>query len=313
MQAPATHGRARGFILLPVALLLALVASIAFLGNRETALGTATATGTDAQDKARYAAEAGLQRLTMKLHEKGCSGGYPTFLYSPIQDTAFDGASYKTGASIFSTSGSPVKVFALGSYGDASVLLTRTDLPMHKTSSTTLALQPAAEGLDTYLDAASPSSNANKTTLLAMPGSSVPILQFDLSSLPAGAHVTSATLSTWAESGSGSGTVALHRITRAWTEVGANWTRANSSTAWSRAGGDVHDTALASATFSGAGTWLNWDITALADRWLKGNLPNQGVQLRAASGVSNLALTSSDSPTASQRPKLVITFLPTCD
>ena len=71
-------------------------------------------------------------------------------------------------------------------------------------------------------------------------------------------------------------------------------------------------TPVATTTFAGAGTWLNWDVTALADRWLKGSLPNQGVAILPAAGVTSLTLASSDNTTATQRPKLAVTFLPPC-
>ncbi|BDI04696.1 DNRLRE domain-containing protein [Sphaerotilus microaerophilus] len=312
MKAAHRHSRqgrrGSGFILLPVALLLALVAAVGFLGHRETALASATAAGTRDQDKARYAAEAGLQRVTMAMHAKGCSGIYPTIL-SPSKDTAFDGASYSAVAGALS--GSPVTVYSTGTYGDASITLTRSDVPMHQASTVTMTLQPASEGTDTYLDSASSSSNGNKGTLIGSPGTSLPILRFDLSAIPAGSHVTAATLSAYAEGGSNSGPVALHRMAGDWTEA-ANWSSSDGSTAWSAAGGDVHGTAVASATFSGAGNWLNWDVAALADRWIKGSLPNQGVQVRPAAPISSLTLTSSDGSNASQRPKLAVTFLPPC-
>lgn len=305
----ACRSARRGFILLPVVLLLSLVAAMAFLGHRETALASATAGGSRDMDKARYAAEAGLQRVTLKMHEKGCSGSYPLFLLSALQDNAFDGGRYYAYAG--RSSGSPVTVYSTGTYGDAQVTLTRADVPMHQAGTVTMTLQPAAEGVDTQIVAGSATNNGSLTTMASTPGSAYGLLRFDLSTLPAGSHVTSATLSTYASAGSGTGSVALHRVMRDWTEA-ATWTTSDGSTAWSQAGGDVHATAVASTAFAGAGTWLAWDVTALADRWLKGSVPNQGVQIRAGAGLSGLQLASSDHATAGNRPKLAVTFLPPC-
>jgi hypothetical protein len=305
----ARRSARRGFILLPVVLLLSLVAAMAFLGHRETALASATAGGSRDMDKARYAAEAGLQRVTLKMHEKGCGGSYPIILFSALQDNAFDGGKYYAYAG--KTSGSPVTLSSTGTYGDAQITLTRADVPMHQTSAVTMTLQPASEGVDTQIVNGSATHNGSLTTMASTAGSAWGMLRFDLTTLPAGSHVTSATLSSYTTAGSGSGTVALHRVMRDWTEA-ATWTTSDGSTAWSQAGGDVHTTAVASTAFAGAGTWLAWDVTALADRWIKGSLPNQGVQIRAGAGITGLQLASSDHATAGNRPRLAVTFLPPC-
>lgn len=301
--------RSGGFILLPVALLLALVAATAFLGHRETALSSAQAQGSGDADKARYAAEAGLHRAIVQMHGKGCGGSYPVPLFGPVKDTAFDGASYY--ASAWPLSGSPVEITSVGSYGDATITLTRSNVPMHQASAVTMTLQPASEGIDSYLVAGSTAGNASKPTLLGTPGSAYPVLRFNLSAIPSGSHVTSATLSTYAEAGSGTGPVALHRLLRDWTPD-VNWTTSDGSSAWASVGGDLHPSAVATASFGGAGRWLDWDITGLADRWLKGSVPNQGVQIRPGAPISSLTLTSSDGNTAAQRPRLAVTFLPPC-
>ena len=303
-----TRRTAAGFVLLPVMLLLALVAAMAYLGNHETALASATARGATDRDMATYMAEAGLNRAIVQMHGKGCGGSYPIFLFSPVQDTAFNGGRYYAYAG--KTSGSPVSITSTGTYGDVQITLTRQDVPMHQAAGTTMTLQPAA-GIDTHVLSGSSANNSAATALAAASGTAHALLSFDLTAIPAGAHVTSATLSAYATGGSGSGQVALHRVTRTWTEA-ATWATSDGGTAWSQAGGDVNAQAVASANYASANNWLNWDVTALADRWVKGSLPNQGVQLRAGAGISGLQMASSDAATATQRPKLAVTFLPPC-
>lgn len=301
--------RPAGFILLPVVLLLALVAAMAYLGNRETGLAGAMAGGATDQDKARYAAEAGLQRTIVQMHSKGCGGGYPVFLFSAMQDNGFDGAKYYAYAGALN--GSPVDIYSTGTYGDASITLKRDQVPMHQAATTTITLQPGAEGVDTYLKDVGSTVYGGQDKMNAAVGTTFPMLQFDLSSIPAGSHVTSATLSIYPTAGSNNDQVALHRVTRDWNEA-ATWSSSDGSTAWSQPGGDVSAQAVASTLFAGAGTWLDWDVTPLVDKWVKGSLPNQGVQARVGAAVSGLALASSDYPTASRRPKLAVTFLPPC-
>lgn len=309
MSRPIRKSYYAGFILLPVVLLLALVAAVAYLGNRETGLASAMARGSTDQDKARYAAEAGLNRAIAKMHDTGCSGAYPIILFSPVKDNGFDGGSYYAYAG--KLSGSPVDIYSTGTYGDASITLVRKDTPMHQSTASTVTLQPGSEGIDTYLQNTGSTNYGNAISLLANPGSAVPMLQFDLSAIPTGSHVTSATLSTYASGGSGSDQVTLYRVTRDWTEA-ANWSTSDGSTSWSQPGGDVVALAVVSTLYTGTGTWLSWDVTGLVDKWVKGSLPNQGVQLRAGSALSALNLSSSDAPTAAQRPKLAVTFLPPC-
>lgn len=297
-------------MLLPVVLLLSLIAAAAYMGNREIGINSAMMGGATDQDKARYAAEAGLHRTIVKMHGTGCSGNYPIILLSPQQDTAFDGGKYYAYAGALS--GSPVDIHSTGTYGDASITLVRNDVPMHQATTTTMTLQPGSEGVDTYVISGGASSNGSKTTLIADTAPSMPLLRFDLSALPAGAHVTSATLSAYAESGTGSGPVALHRVTRDWTDA-ATWYSSDGAVAWTTAGGDVHADPLSSTSFAGTAGWMNWDVTALADRWLKGSLPNQGVQLRSGAGITSITFVSGNAVNASQHPKLSITFLPTCD
>ena len=158
LNRPAPPGG--GFVLLAVVLLLALVAAMAWLGNRETGLASAMAGGATDQDKARYAAEAGLHRTIMQMHSKGCGGSYPIFLFSPMQDNAFDGGKYYAYAGALS--GSPADIYSTGTYGDASITLVRKDVPMHQATTTTMTLQPASEGIDTYLISGGASSVGDK-------------------------------------------------------------------------------------------------------------------------------------------------------
>jgi hypothetical protein len=308
MSARQPMHRGAGFILLPVVLLLALIAAMAYLGNRESGVISAMGGGATDMDKARYAAEAGLHRAIVKMHGSGCGGSYPIYLLSPAQDNGFDGGKYNAYA--FPWSGSPVSLTSTGTFGDASITLTRQNVPMHQSTGTTITLQPAAEGIDTYLK----DTGGNYSTsdvLLARPGTSYPLIQFDLTAIPAGSHVTAATLSAYAIGGGGSGPVALHRVSRDWTEA-ATWTTTDGGTAWSQPGGDAHPDAVASAPFTVVDSWMTWDVTALADKWVNGSLPNQGLQVRVGAGISSLSLVSSDSSNPSQRLKLAVTFQPTC-
>ncbi|MGB7990239.1 MAG: hypothetical protein WCF44_12630, partial [Candidatus Methylophosphatis roskildensis] len=201
--------RGTGFILLPVVLLLTLVAAAAYMGNRETGLASAMAGGATDMDKARYAAEAGLHRTIVQMHSKGCGGSYPAFFFSPMQDNAFDDGKYYAYAGALS--GSPVTIYSTGTYGDASITLTRQNVPMHQATTTTITLQPGSEGFDTYLKSTG-ANYSSSDSLVANAGTAFPLIRYDLAAVPAGSHVTAATLSGYAIGVGGSGSVALHRV-----------------------------------------------------------------------------------------------------
>ena len=56
-------------------------------------------------ERARYAAEAGLNAVNYVVQQKSCLGGFPT-IAAPVADTAFGGAAYSAYAN--AASGSPV-------------------------------------------------------------------------------------------------------------------------------------------------------------------------------------------------------------
>ena len=68
--------RQAGFTLLPVVLAMSLIAAIAFLLNRDNGVNADMIADQSDGDRARYAAEAGLQAANYQV-QKGCPGGYP--------------------------------------------------------------------------------------------------------------------------------------------------------------------------------------------------------------------------------------------
>ena len=97
---------------------------------------------------------------------------------------------------------------------------------------TTLTLQPdATDGIDTYVYEASANANFGTGVTLSLIGFAAlrqrVLIKFDLSSIPAGATIDSATLTLYGQgSGADNTPLAVHRILAAsgsWTEAGATW------------------------------------------------------------------------------------------
>ena len=158
------------------------------------------------------------------------------------------------------------------------------------------------------------------------------LVRFDVSSIPAGATITSARLRLFMSRSSPGAAidVELHRITSAWSEGPADpgqgegqgapatagdvtWTRAVYDTVpWGTAGGDFAAAASATeavATATGNYTWTSATLESDVQAWVDG-AANQGWMLVAPGAGDTQArrFDSRESATGARRPALVVTF-----
>jgi hypothetical protein len=82
----------------------------------------------------------------------------------------------------------------------------------------------------------------------------ISLLEFDLSGIPSGATVTSATLKVWCNNDNRGGNVSVQKVLQSWTETGATWNTRDGSTAWT--GGN----------FLASGNWSNTTLAAAGGR-----------------------------------------------
>jgi hypothetical protein len=152
-----------------------------------------------------------------------------------------------------------------------------------------------------------PNSNVNSTSLTTTAGSTTrhSYLFWDLSSIPSGASVTSATASIYVNLGTGAG-VNAHQVTASWGESTVTWASAPSALPAAYA--------LSSA---GPGTSATVDLTSLAGAWVSGAAANHGIVIErdAVSGLTVFA--SSEDANVANRPSLQVCYLtggggPTC-
>ena len=200
-----------------------------------------------------------------------------------------------------------------------SVLALALALPDRALSQTTLVLQPdPAAGEDTYIAAASPVQNYGTQIQIntsSQANSPVrPLLRFNLSSVPAGATILSATFEMYYFYTKVGSTESLraHRALRNWTETGATWRTYNGVSNWTTQGGDYDPAVVASATLtSTVNVWKQWNVTSLVQGWVSGTYPNQGILLESApaSGNNERQFYSSDYlANPALRPKLTIVY-----
>jgi len=148
------------------------------------------------------------------------------------------------------------------------------------------------------------------------------LVRFDLSTVAPGTLLTSATLRLWAGSFSNKADsiLTVHKVYDPWVEGsrngsgsadGATWKTRDGSNAWSAGfgiytgfdGGVPSSASAISSSFSSG--WVEWNVTALAQRWIDGVSPNYGagVMIDTASEI----IFNSREWTAYQ-PQLVLTF-----
>ena len=131
-------------------------------------------------------------------------------------------------------------------------------------------------------------------------------LQFDLSSIPATAVVTSASLELYhdlSDASGASGPVGAYQVTSDWNDATLTWNNQPISA----------DTAedVVTVTFPATHNFISWDITNLGQDWHDGSVTNYGVMLRDTDESSSDGwkwFYSADWGTAAERPKLAITY-----
>lgn len=122
------------------------------------------------------------------------------------------------------------------------------------------------------------------------------LYQFDLSGIPSGQRLVSATLRVWV-TGAENSTVSLYRVTQSWSESTLTW--ANSS------GVSHNGTVMATFVPASSGRYYDVDVTDLVALW-RGGTANYGLITRLAGNNTMATFTSKEWATASQRPQLVV-------
>jgi hypothetical protein len=122
------------------------------------------------------------------------------------------------------------------------------------------------------------------------------LIQFDLSSIPAGSTINSATLTLNADTRFGGNAanqpMDLYRVTRPWTEAEVTWSLASTGMPWTTPGGDyvgttgVKDAAPYATNNANPAddTPVAWNVTALAQEWVSGANANNGVEILSFDG-----------------------------
>ena len=351
MSAALRPVRAAGFTLLPVILAMSLIAAIAFLLNRDNGVNARMIANRSDLDRARYAAEAGLQAVNFVVQGKGCAAtDYPVSSGPAVTNNNFGGAAYSAYADKNKLLGGnpppPIGLISIGSYNGASVTLTRAAY-VYQSSKTIVvrpgeSLQPA--GHDTYLDSGSPDRNFGGALTLNLSSSTYqPLLLFDLSAFPLGSRAIpwydgaklqpGAKLSLYQTSNGPitSAYVNAQLITHDWkagtgtggtTPDGATWNTYDGVAAntWPSPGIGYAPVPVASTPYiNGQKVWVDWDLTNAAAAWMSGVYSTYGIWLVGSDvTIGNTGWVSSNNTGAADttgkpaRPTLTLNTLLPC-
>ncbi|MGB0468371.1 MAG: DNRLRE domain-containing protein [Pontibacterium sp.] len=308
------------YILLPVVLTLALLATIALSLGRTAAVQGTIAISDTGRTQARYLAEAGLNHAHWQTNTGNCSD------YTTLNGNL---AGHSYNVTISPASGSPVDLISTGqTAGGAKVQLRRSQARVYQApANLTLQLGTQA-GRDLLIDAFYSTQNYGAYTALKVSnqaaGPQSTLLYFDLSSLPAGVKILSAQLALYNHSTSGTAPylpIDAYRLTRSWLEGsgqgtspadGASWNNYDSLNSWASPGGDFDPVSIAgTATSADNNLWRYWDLTAQVAKWQAGVHTNYGLLLKST-GETSFSFISQENSNTSLRPRLNITYACEC-
>src|SRR6202034_1367891 len=162
-------------------------------------------------------------------------------------------------------------------------------------------LAQAPPSADTFVSNSTPKLNYGPSIILAVGPGTSSYVQFNLSGIPAGATISKATLRLYVDAVSGSGTLDVFQVTSSWTENKVTYnTRPTQQSVSAIVGSSIP---ITSASYN---QFLLIDITPLAQGWLNGTIPNNGVALALTSGSGTFSIDSKESLLTGNGPELEI-------
>jgi hypothetical protein len=131
----------------------------------------------------------------------------------------------------------------------------------------TSAQAPASA--DSFVNSGSPNGNYGDKDTLDIQSARTSLITFDLSPLPTGVGVARATLRLYVDSVNTAGAVDAYPLTASWTESAVTF---NTLPA-------LGSLAAGPTAVAASGAFVLVDVTALAEGWLDGSIPNHGLAL----------------------------------
>lgn len=223
----------------------------------------------------------------------------------------FDSTPYRAGRTLDCQYGNfvtiPAQIDDLRIYGralsDCEVALIAGNAGACQPICTTIRRGGVGNVADTKLRADQPNTNFG-SLLTFVTGDRVTgrtdLLRFDVSSIPQGKTITSATVTLNEVSNIGPSTIDVHQATAAWAESTVTWN------SFASAYSSVVETSFSNGGAGYTGP-VSFDLAPLVQAWTSGAIVNEGIVLNA---VTNSTWSSSEDATAARRPRLDVCYLP---
>jgi hypothetical protein len=296
---PARRRREAGVLLLAVALLLAILAALAFGLGRAAGMDLQAVNADYERRNAAYLAAGGFAAAKWYNQAK-CGNAAPpsmTLAGATLSMTVTKGKAHQIAITATATT-------AAG----ASSTLADVEIDIYNFANVERKTLGGAFQ-DTYIYAGQGAA-MNGNAGLALADQSYALLSWATTDIPKDSKVLAATLALVA-SGAGitTRTVNLHRVTTQW-DAAATWTRPRPMQTWN--GGDYDPLVIDGTGVLAAGTYT-WDATTLVDAWYNGTQSNYGMLLRLAMPGQSVTFNSREAPIAQQlQPALNVSFSKSC-
>lgn len=175
---------------------------------------------------------------------------------------------------------------------------------------------------DAHISEVAPTTNTGSANPLVVDGDAgsgkdmYVLFRWDVGAVPPGSTVQSARIKLYVTNTS-TQTYELYRLSRTWTETGATWNQAAAGTNWAVPGAkgstDRGSTVRGTVTATAAGVvtvTLNSSGVSVVQSWVDSPSGNYGLILADAANADSLQFASREAATASQRPRLEVTYTP---
>lgn len=170
-------------------------------------------------------------------------------------------------------------------------------------STISAATAQAPPSADTFVSSNAPAKNFGSQPLLAVQSGTSSYVRFNLSGLPAGATVTTATVRLFVDAVSQAGSFDVYEIDQPWSENSLTFNSAPSLGVSASGGKPV------TVSKSSLNQFVVVDITPLVQGWLSGTVPNNGLAIALAGGnAGSFGFDSKESEYTSHEPELEVTF-----
>jgi hypothetical protein len=165
-------------------------------------------------------------------------------------------------------------------------------------------LAQAPPSADTFVSSSTAKTNYGSSIALVVGSGTTSYVRFNLAGIPAGASISKATLRLYVDAVAKAGTFDVYQLNSSWAENTLTY-----NTPPPPLGTSVTNGTGVSITTASWNQFLLIDITALAQGWVSGTIPNNGVALALTSGSSgSFSFDSKESLLTGNGPELEIAF-----